>query len=72
MNRNTFRFSALVAALLAGAANAQAAGTTVDTSGVLAGIDASTVIASIVAVGAIYAGPGFAKWAVKKVASFFG
>ncbi|SOZ12723.1 hypothetical protein [Cupriavidus taiwanensis] len=58
--------------LSAGAAFAQTSGTTVDASGVLAGISAASVVTAIVAAGAIYALPGFAKWAIKKVAGFFG
>lgn len=64
---------ALVAAgavVAAGAAQAQTTG--IDVSGVLSGLDATSVVAGIVAAGAIFALPGFAKWAVKKVATFFG
>lgn len=56
---------------VAGSAMAQAAGS-VDASGVLSGIDSSSVVTAIVAAGAIMALPGFAKWAIKKTASFFG
>lgn len=64
---------ALVAAgavVAAGAAQAQTTG--IDVSGVLSGLDATSVVSGIVAAGAIFALPGFAKWAVKKVATFFG
>jgi hypothetical protein len=57
------------AASVAGA-NAFAVGT--DYSGILSGLDTSTAITAIVAAGALLAGVGFAKWATKKVARFFG
>ncbi|MCA3182637.1 MAG: capsid protein [Cupriavidus sp.] len=38
----------------------------------MSGIDSSSVVTAIVAAGAIMALPGFAKWAIKKTASFFG
>ncbi|URL60334.1 capsid protein [Luteibacter flocculans] len=47
-----------------------AAGT--DFSSIGAGVDSSTAITAIVAMGVIVVGPGFAKWATKKVATFFG
>ncbi|WP_369929322.1 hypothetical protein [Xanthomonas sp. NCPPB 2632] len=37
-----------------------------------AGISTTDVVAGLLAFGAIYVGPGFAKWATKKVAGFFG
>jgi len=43
-----------------------------DFSGVLSGLSATTAVAAIVAAGAIYVLPGFAKWGVKKVAGLFG
>lgn len=52
------------------AGSAMAAGT--DYSGSLTGLDTTTVVTAIVGAGALYAGPGFAKWATKKVAGFFG
>ncbi len=61
---------ALVVLSVAAAGAANAAG--VDASGVLAGIDSTSVVTAIVAAGAIMALPGFAKWAIKKTASFFG
>lgn len=60
---------ALSLALGAGVASAQ---TATDYSGILAGLDSSTAITAIVGAGAILAGVGFAKWATKKVARFFG
>ena len=64
---------AVVAVLsVAGAAHAQEGGGGIDVSGVLAGLSAASVVTGIVAAGAIYALPGFAKWAVKKIATFFG
>ncbi|MET4567817.1 hypothetical protein [Rhodanobacter soli] len=64
----------LVASLLAGAAvvsvNAFAIGP--DFSSILTGLDSSTAITALVGAGVILAGVGFAKWATKKVARFFG
>ncbi|THD06475.1 capsid protein [Rhodanobacter lindaniclasticus] len=49
---------------------AQTTGT--DYSSILSGLDTSTAITAIVGAGVIVAGVGFAKWATKKVARFFG
>lgn len=62
---------ALSLALTAGASMAQTT-TGADYSGILTGLDSSTAITAIVGAGAILAGVGFAKWATKKVARFFG
>lgn len=43
-----------------------------DFSEILDGLSTTTAVAAIVAAGAIMALPGFAKWATKKVAKFFG
>jgi len=43
-----------------------------DYSGMLAGLETAAAVTAILGAGAIYAGPGFAKWATKKVAGFFG
>lgn len=53
-----------------GAAMAQTTGA--DYSSILSGLDSSTAITAIVGAGVILAGVGFAKWATKKVARFFG
>jgi hypothetical protein len=69
MRKNLFvRLAAISAAVAAGGAQA----TGLDASGVLAGVDSTTVVTAIVAAGAIMALPGFAKWAIKKTATFFG
>ena len=57
-------------ALTGGAAFAQATGN--DYSGILSGLSTSTAITAIISAGALLAGVGFAKWATKKVARFFG
>lgn len=57
-------------ALVSGGAFAQSTGA--DYSSILSGLDTSTAIAAIVGAGVILAGVGFAKWATKKVARFFG
>lgn len=44
---------------------------TTDYSTILAGLSAATAIAAIVGAGALKAGPGFARWATNKVATFF-
>lgn len=41
-------------------------------SSILSGLDTSTAITAIIGAGALLAGVGFAKWATKKVARFFG
>lgn len=50
--------------------SANAAGT--DFSSIASGIDASTIVTAIVAMGAIMILPGVAKWGAKKLATFFG
>ena len=60
----------VAAAAAVGAGAAGAAG--IDFTTMTGSVDASTVITALVAFGAIYLGPGFAKWAVKKVSTFFG
>jgi len=57
-------------AVTGGAAFAQATGN--DYSGILSGLSTSTAITAIISAGALLAGVGFAKWATKKVARFFG
>ncbi|WP_199030585.1 hypothetical protein [Ralstonia sp. ASV6] len=69
--KNKLKAAAGVVSVAAGGA-ANAAGTSIDMSSMTGSVDASTVVAAIVAFGVIYIGPGFAKWAVKKVGSFFG
>jgi hypothetical protein len=39
---------------------------------ILSGLDTSTAITAVIAAGTLLAGLGFAKWATKKVARFFG
>ncbi|WP_246031163.1 hypothetical protein [Rhodanobacter lindaniclasticus] len=71
--RNMKRVGAAVLAgsmVVAGSAMAQTTGT--DYSSILSGLDTSTAITAIVGAGVIVAGVGFAKWATKKVARFFG
>lgn len=63
---------ALAVAALTVAAGAQAAATPIDFSAMTGSVDSSTVVTALVAFGAIFLGPGFAKWAVKKVSTFFG
>ncbi|MFA5976589.1 MAG: capsid protein [Elusimicrobiota bacterium] len=38
----------------------------------LTGLDTSTAITAVIGAGVLLAGVGFAKWATKKVARFFG
>ena len=59
--------TAVVAGLFS-VTSANAAG--VDFSPVTAGVDVSTVVTAIVALGAIMILPGVAKWAVRKLMSF--
>ena len=57
-------------AVAAGGAMAQTSPT--GYSAILSGLDTSTAITAIIGAGALLAGVGFAKWATKKVARFFG
>lgn len=43
-----------------------------DFSTMVAGVSASAVVGAFVSMGVIKLGPNFAKWAVNKVAGFFG
>lgn len=61
---------AVMVGLSSGAVMAQT--TPTDYSSILSGLDTSTAITAIVGAGVIVAGVGFAKWATKKVARFFG
>lgn len=63
--------AAAVGSLVAGGAMAQTAAAT-SYSSILSGLDTSTAITAIIGAGALLAGVGFAKWATKKVARFFG
>lgn len=69
INRNTVK-TALVglapaAAVFAPMAHAQYADITT-------GLDTATVITAVIAAAALLAGVGFAKWAAKKLGTFFG
>ena len=64
--------AAAVGSLLAGGAMAQTAASGTSYSSILSGLDTSTAISAIVGAGVLLAGVGFAKWATKKVARFFG
>jgi hypothetical protein len=59
----------IAGSLVAGAASAQTATTY---SSILTGLDTSTAITAVIGAGVLLAGVGFAKWATKKVARFFG
>jgi hypothetical protein len=39
---------------------------------ILTGLDSATAVTAVIGAGALLAGVGFAKWATKKVATFFG
>lgn len=52
------------------AAAASAQGT--DYSGILSGLDTATAVTAVIGAGVLLAGVGFAVWATKKVARFFG
>ncbi len=43
-----------------------------DFSDILTGLSTTTAVTAVIAAGALIAVVGFAKWATKKVASFFG
>ena len=61
---------AALAVLGTEAAMAQGAGT-LDFSTMTAAVSATAVVAALVAMGVVKIGPGFAKWALNKVSSFF-
>lgn len=61
---------AAVGSVLSVGAFAQTAPTSY--SSILSGLDTSTAISAVIGAGALLAGVGFAKWATKKVARFFG
>ncbi|MGA4187155.1 hypothetical protein ACI2UF_10605 [Ralstonia nicotianae] len=56
-----------------GAAMAQTTtgGTSIDFSSMTGAVSATAVVAALVAMGVVKIGPGFAKWALNKVAAFF-
>ena len=72
VDRRARRAAVAAAALMAasGAAMAQSAGS--DYSSILTGLDVSTAVTAVISAGALLAAVGFAKWATKKVARFFG
>lgn len=43
-----------------------------DFSGILSGLETTTAVTAVVGAGALIAAVGFASWAAKKVAGFFG
>ncbi|WP_233510825.1 hypothetical protein [Dyella psychrodurans] len=57
--------------LVAGSAMAQTTGSLSALANVFSGLDTTDVISALVGAAAIKVGPGFAKWAANKVASFF-
>ncbi len=69
MNKHNV-FKVLAAVGVAGVAGgASAAG--IDFSTMTGSVDTTTVVAALVAMGVVKMAPGFAKWAVNKVGSFF-
>lgn len=70
MNKAKTLGGAVVLAGSSMAGAAMAAGD--DYSSILTGLDSSTAITAVIGAGVILAGVGFAKWATKKVARFFG
>jgi hypothetical protein len=57
---------------VAATAIAPAMAADIDFSTMTAAVSAVAVIAAIVGMGVVKIGPGFAKWAIGKVSSFFG
>ncbi|CAJ0702473.1 hypothetical protein R6138_01154 [Ralstonia thomasii] len=73
MSKKNFVLTAVAAlGAVVGSTAANAAALAPDLSSMSSSVDTSTVVTAIIAFGVIYMGPGFAKWAVKKVGSFFG
>ncbi|NMV38267.1 hypothetical protein [Ralstonia insidiosa] len=62
--------AAALAVLGTEAAMAQSSGT-IDFSTMTAAVSATAVVAALVSMGVVKIGPGFARWALNKVASFF-
>ena len=56
---------------VAGAAMAQTTTSGIDFSSMTGAVSATAVVAALVAMGVVKIGPGFAKWALNKVAAFF-
>lgn len=69
---NKYVKSAAGAVGVAGSLLAGSAMAVDDYSSILTGLDSSTAITAVIGAGVILAGVGFAKWATKKVARFFG
>lgn len=61
--------AAVAGGLMIGASSAMAVGP--DYSSITSGIDASTVVTAIIAMGVVKVGPNVAKWATNKLANFF-
>lgn len=71
--RNSRNALAIATALVVFSPLSMAAGeTTIDFSTMVAAISATSVIAAFTAMGVVKLGPNFAKWAINKVAGFFG
>lgn len=66
------KLMALAGILSAGVSAVPAMAAGDDYSSILTGLDTSTAVTAIIGAGALLAGVGFAKWATKKVARFFG
>lgn len=71
LKKNTNAVVATVLMIAGPAAFAQTTGGA-DYSGILSGLDTAPAIAAVIGAGVLLAGVGFAKWATKKVAKFFG
>lgn len=65
------KLNRVLVALGLASASALSMATAPDYSPIGAGIDVTTVVAAIIAMGVIKAGPNVAKWATNKLASFF-
>jgi len=63
---------AAAVALAAAAPLTFAADGDLDFSGMVAAISAAAVVAAFMSMGTVKLGPNFAKWAINKVAGFFG
>lgn len=69
LNRNQL---ALAVALVVAAPLTMAADGDIDFSTMVAAVSGAAVIAAFVSMGVVKLGPNFAKWAINKVAGFFG
>lgn len=70
--RNSRNALAIATALVVFSPLSMAAGDAIDFSTMIGAVSGAAVIAAFTAMGVVKLGPNFAKWAINKVAGFFG